>query len=169
MAGEVVVHPEVSLGGWEGECLCPYMQTTVSTCKVRRGTIASWLGMESESGLGERRSGITASNDRPRLASHHIDTPTLRLSSTTDVTQPSSATPLSDRHLVHPRTPNNHSPAHADPRDPIPTSDKAAQPATMKPVVSAFNAWTWYVASTLEENTPGKYARAGETKTVQLD
>jgi hypothetical protein len=52
----------------------------------------AWV--ESESGLLERRSGITASNDRPRLASHHIDSATLRPFNTTDVTRPTSTTPL---------------------------------------------------------------------------
>jgi hypothetical protein len=55
------------------------------------------LGGESESGLGERRSGITAANDRPRLASHHIDSATLRPFNTTNVTRSSSITPLSYR------------------------------------------------------------------------
>lgn len=35
-------------------------------------------------------------------------------------------------------------------------SSKAAQPAIMKPVVSAFNAWTWYVAVLEEATSRGK-------------
>ena len=34
--------------------------------------------------------------------------------------------------------------------------NKAAQPAIMKPVVSAFNAWTWYVAVLVEATSRGK-------------
>jgi hypothetical protein len=38
----------------------------------------------------------------------------------------------------------------------------------MKPVVSAFNAWTWYVASLerMKERTLGIYTRAGEARTT---
>ncbi|KAM0705330.1 hypothetical protein Q7P35_008120 [Cladosporium inversicolor] len=75
----------------------------------------------------------------PRLASHHSTpyhpTNSIFLSNT------------SSESTLHSRTTDNHLPTYSNPRKPIPTSDKAAQPATMKPVVSAFNAWTCVVIS----------------------
>lgn len=136
--------------------------------KVRRGDYCELAWGCSER---VRASGITASSDRPvyslRLARslaspRHFNTTPIQHPATNSIL-PSNPSIVS---TLPPRTTDNHLSAYTNPRKPIPTSDKAAQPATMKPVVSAFNAWTWYVASIPRERIHGTCARAGATKTT---
>lgn len=63
---------------------------------------------------------------------------------------------------------------HPPPRPPPPaqisppTSDKAAQPAIMKPVVSAFNAWTWYATAQQERKEEEKAEKQENNSTDNL-
>lgn len=133
----------------EGECLVLNLECLHNNglqVSKEGGTIASRLGC-SESGYVnlEAASRLQVIVHSARLASPRI---------TSFNTTPSSQLHPPQRYLCCiDTTPANYrqSPPRPRrlPREPIPTSDKAAQPAIMKPVVSAFNAWTWYVASNL--------------------
>lgn len=153
--------------------------------KVRRGGPRDYCelawGCSERASERVRASGITASRlqviDRPVYSLQPTPRAPARITSTlqhyahstprdpTNSILPSNTSIVSTLHYTR-ELPTTTSTPTPNPREPIPTSHKAAQPATMKPVVSAFNAWTWYVASIPRERIHATYARAGPTKTT---
>ena len=160
----------------------------MASIQARRGggaTIASYssslaAGMQPASQPASQRvraGGITASSGRPSSSvqwaarSQHIHAHSCKPAPVQHRPTSSILPSITSVYYCVNTPPASRPTPQLRPRQParaLPASDEAAQPATMKPVVSAFNAWTWYVASSPRHSIPGTCARAAAaTKTTR--